>query len=178
MKNFIFALIMLLSVPVYSEGKDVFADRQKKFITELFQSGDYFNTIAETRRLQLYDNDPELEYFIYTCYYLAGQYRTVTEQYTNALPGNRDIPMMLLASQSFIRLGDYSSGYNVLGIPAYDGLQQNAAFSLLLRRVEPLILAGNYELIDNELLDASQAIGNYPDYINLKQFKVLVVYCG
>lgn len=169
MKKFIFSLILLISLPAYSAANDAFAERQKKFITELFQSGDYFNTIAETRRLQLYNNDPELEYFIYTCYYLAGQYRTVTEQYRDALPGNRDLPMMLLASQSYIRLGDYSAGYNVLGLPVYDGLQQNAAFSLLLRRVEPLVLSGDYELIDSELIGASQATGNYPGYIQLKQ---------
>ncbi len=169
MKKIIFALIILLSIPVYSEGKDVFAGRQKKFIKELFQSGDYFNTIAETRRLQLYDNDLELEYFIYTCYYLAGQYRTVTGQYKPAPDSNKYLPLMLLVSQSFIRLEDYTSAYSLLGPHSYAGFEQTAAFNFLLRRVEPLVLAGDFEPLDSELNDASLVLGSYPDFIQLKQ---------
>ena len=169
MKKIIFALIILLSIPVYSEGKDDFAGRQKKFIKELFQSGDYFNTIAETRRLQLYDNDPELEYFIYTCYYLAGQYRTVTGQYKPAPDSNKYLPLILLVSQSFIRLEDYTSAYSLLGPHSYAGFEQTAAFNFLLRRVEPLVLAGDFEPLDSELNDASLVLGSYPDFIQLKQ---------
>jgi len=142
--------------------------KQKKFISELYGSGDYFNAIAETRRLQLYGKDPELEYFIYTCYYLAGQYRTVTGQYRPGPDYNKNLPFMLLVSQSFIRVEDFKSAYSSLSPLSYNELEQKAAFNLLLRRVEPLVLSGDFEPLDNELLSARQIMDDYPDYIQLK----------
>ncbi|NLV68143.1 MAG: hypothetical protein GXY14_10780 [Spirochaetes bacterium] len=164
----LFFIFLLLPVTLHTTETADAVKRQKKFITGLYSSGDYFNAIAEARKLQHGNNDRDIEYFIHTCYYLAGQYWTVTGQYKPGLDGNKYLPFMLLVSQSFIRLEDYTSAYSLLGPLSYDGFEQKAAFNLLLRRVEPLVLSGDFEPLDSELLSASQIMGDYPDYIQLK----------
>ena len=169
MKSKLITLFLMLSLPVHAAGRDAFENTQKKFITELFQSKDYFNTIAEARRLQYYTQDPQIEYFIYTCYYLAGQYNMVIREYKPGESLGIDFPAPeLLVSQSYLAIGDYSSSYNSMGMPAYEGLDKKNSFTLFLRRVEPLLLSGDFNPLDSELLAASHVIGDYPDFIQLK----------
>ncbi|HPS56590.1 MAG TPA: hypothetical protein PK514_00665 [Spirochaetota bacterium] len=170
MKVKLFSLILLLSLPVYSAERDTFENRQKKFISELFLSKDYFNTIAEARRLQYYTQDPQIEYFIYTCYYLAAQYNTVIREYKPGESSGIDLPAPeLLVSQSYLAMGDYSSAYSSLGMPMYEGLDKKNSFTLFMRRVEPLLLSGDFDPLDSELPAASGVIGDYRDFKMLKQ---------
>lgn len=170
MKRQLFALLLLLSLPLYGEETGTFENRQKKFIRELYQSQDYFNTISEARRLQFYNADPQLEYLVYTCYYLAAQFKTVTLEYKPVTGyGIYPAASVILVSQSYLALGDYSSAYTALGMPVYGGLDSRNSFECLLRRVEPLILSGDYGPLDSELAAAAVSMGDSADFRSLKQ---------
>lgn len=169
MKKYLLLIVLLLCQPSYGGENEPFEQKQKKFISELFLSKDYFNTIAEARRLQYYRQDPQVEYFIYTCYYLAAQYGTVIHEYN---PGSgRGIDSAaagLLVSQSYLAAGDYSSAYTSLGTAVYEGLGSRDSFNIFLRRIEPLVMSGDFEPVDRELTAVSVVIGDYPDFLSLK----------
>ena len=169
MKTKIILLLVLLLQPLHGADKTPFDLMQKRFVSELFYSKDYFNTIAEARRISFYKNDPDIEYFIYTCYYLAGQFNTVTREYISDSRADIDsMAPVLLVSQSYLKTGNYSESYKALGSPRYDGLEASEKFIFLLRRVEPLVLSGDYDSFDRELLMASSALGSCADLVSLK----------
>ena len=67
MKRFFYAIIAVFvcSAKLFSADPANFPAIQKKFIRSLYNDKRYFDSIAEARRLQVEDNSPELDYFIY-----------------------------------------------------------------------------------------------------------------
>lgn len=161
---------LLLSVPADSNTGRDFLPGQKAFVRELFDSGDYFNCIAEARRLQYYSNSPETEYFIYTCYYLAGQYVSVVKGYRfDSSDRMSSFPPVLLVSQSWLKMGRYGESYSSLGPPLYDGFDVQHKFTFFLRRVEPLVLGGDYNAVEREILAAQDELEGCGDFLKLRR---------
>ncbi len=145
--------IISVSINISASDKNLFRDKQVKFIKELYQSGRYFDSISETGKLQFTEKNLELEYFIYSNYFLAGQYDTVIYNYTSDFSSDElQFRSLLLLSQSFFKKGMYMESYDILKKFGYPGLPVKYLFPMFLRRVEPLILAGETVLIEEEIL--------------------------
>jgi len=161
---------VLLSLPGDTGTGKKFVPAQKRFVKELYESGDYFNCIAEARRLQYYSGSAENEYLIYTCYYLAGQYYSVINGIHSEKNGGTDgLPFRLLVSQSYLEIGKYAESYGAMGLPLYTGLEKPDAFYLLLRRLEPVLLTGDYDTIDREIMAAQGELSGYDDFFLLSR---------
>ena len=82
MKQFFFFAALIVSVAHLAAEEKTFIQKETGFIRELFSTKRYFDCIAESRKLQNKHNKPEVEYFIYSNYYLAGQYASVIFNYS------------------------------------------------------------------------------------------------
>lgn len=124
-----------------------FITRQKQFIQTLFNRGDYFNCIAETRRLLAFSPDIQRRdaylYFIEVNYYLGGQYRTVIG-HLSAASGPADMPSRLLLARAYAADGRTADGLRVVQNTDYHAA---GAFSsdVLMRAVELHVLESHYD---------------------------------
>jgi len=164
-------IIAVLAVSVNSSADDNagFREKEKKFIKELYRSGRYFDCIGETAKLAGSVKKPETEYFIYSNYYLAGQYTTVINNYT---PGSSSDEMrfhsLLLLSGSFLKKGMYDKSYQTLKSIDYGTLADKYNFTMFLRRVEPLVLSGEMEMIDQEIAGSGIFLKDSYNFIKLR----------
>ena len=82
-------------------------DRQKKFINDLYSSGDYYNSIAEIYRLKSIDtyssNHYEYNFFIACNYFKGAQYKSSANFIVSSrIPETYERNILL--SQSFFKL--------------------------------------------------------------------------
>lgn len=156
MKKIVFILALFFITVNSSAGdNDAFRKKEIEFIRGLYEGGRYFDCIAETEKLQLYGKTPAKEYFIYANYFLAGQYETVINNYAVDLSSDEmQFHSLLLLSGSFMKRGMYHESYKILKEQEYSSLSDKYLFTMFLRRVEPLILSGEMDLIDSEIFDS------------------------
>lgn len=170
MKTAVMLFSLLLSVPALAGTDGDFIPKQKAFVKELFEAGDYFNCIGEARRLQYYNNTPETEYFIYTCYYLAGQYNSVINGYRFDTADRANFLFSaFLVSHSWLELGRYRESHEALGDPVYTGLDTQTGFTFFLWRVEPLVMGGDYDTIEKEITSAQDVLSGSGDFHALRR---------
>lgn len=151
-KIFIIITLFFLSVHSSAEDNDAFMAKEIKFIRALYEGGRYFDCIAETEKLQLYAKTPAKEYFIYTNYFLAGQYETVINNYAIDLSSDEmQFQSLLLLSGSFMKKGMYHESYKILKEQEYSSLSDKYLFTMFLRRVEPLLMSGEMDIIEREI---------------------------
>ncbi|PKL16528.1 MAG: hypothetical protein CVV49_15745 [Spirochaetae bacterium HGW-Spirochaetae-5] len=163
-------LLILFSINISASDKNVFREKQIKFIKELYQSGRYFDSIAETGKLQVTEKKPEIEYFIYSNYFSAGQYDTVIYNYTPDFTSNElQFTSLLLLSQSFFKKGLYMESYEILKNSEYSSLPEKYIFTMFLRRVEPLILTGETSVIDEEILKSKIFLEDSYNFTKLRE---------
>lgn len=169
MKKFIAALIPLFfcSLPLSGADDVDFIAVEKKFIRSLYSEKRYFESIAEARRLQAVVQSPELDYFIYMNYYLAGQYRTVAERY-DYMASHLGIGAGSLVSESYLKLGMYGESYRALSAYTYSG-DSKKDMELFLRRTAPLILSGDVEGLEREELSAQSCLRDDYNFISLRE---------
>lgn len=170
LNKIILIIIMLTATAALSaEDNNSFRKKEIKFIRELYEGGRYFDCIAETGRLNNVVKKPELEYFIYSNYYLAGQYSTVISNYSaDSSPDDLRFQSLLLLSGSFLKKGMYSESYEMLKNFEYNELPDKYIFDIFLRRVEPLILSGEMEKIDNEIAGSELFLKDNYNFSKLK----------
>lgn len=156
MKKFCFMLILLfIAVNSSADDDDTFREKEIKFIRELYEGRRYFDCIAETEKFQFREKTPAKEYFIYSNYYLAGQYATVINNYAEDLSSDEmQFQSLLLLSGSFLKKGMYHESYKILKSREYGALPDKYVFTMFLRRIEPLVLSGETEMIDTEITDS------------------------
>lgn len=143
-----FIAVLISSAQVFSAETETFPAMQKKFIRLLYNEKCYFDSIAESRRLQLEDKSPELDYFIYMNYFFAEQYRTVVTRY-DYTGSQLGLCAGLLVSESYLKLGMYDESFRALSVYKYSGIRTED-MQLFLRRTAPLVLSGDLTAIENE----------------------------
>lgn len=158
--------ILFTSLPAGAAGDDFFISKQKKFIKSLYYEKDYFNSIAEARRLQSEDKSPELDYFIYLNYFFAGQYKTVVQKY-NYSSGRFGLCAGSLVSMSYFNLGMYDESYRALSIYNYSG-RGREDMTLFLRRITPLLFSGGIERIREEESAAKKFLKDDYNFTSLR----------
>ncbi len=158
------AALLALSAGVFPSAAraDDFASRQKGFILDLFRQKEYFNCIAETRRLLAYESAiprrEEYLYFIEANYFLGGQYKSVIFH----LAGGREAeslpaPELLLLSSSYARLGMSGESEKSLAAADYGRLEEPWRYELLVRRIELMLSGSRYRDAITELDRASES---------------------
>ena len=170
--NKIYLMIMLLFIAVNSPADDngSFREKEIKFIRQLYEGGRYFDCIAATEKLRMYGETPVEEYFIYTNYYLAGQYETVINNYTEDLSSDEmQFQSVLLLSGSFLKKGMYHESYKILKNQEYGSIPDKYMFTMFLRRVEPLILSGEMEMLDKEIADSGIFLEDTYNFTKLRE---------
>lgn len=161
----VFIILLLVSAGLYAADNNSFRDKEIKFITWLYSNGRYFDCIAETEKLGPPGNPFHREYFIYTNYFLAGQFDTVLSNYKgdNSSVENGFLSSLLL-SESFLNKGLYYDSYRALKKYEYNELPEKYIFTMLVRRVEPLILSGDFKAVDIELAGSSGFLKDSAEY--------------
>lgn len=149
-----FAMVLARLIhPLHAE--DELVRKQKTFIRELYERRDYFNCIAETRRLLnsapgLADRDAYL-YFIEANYFMAGQYRTVIENSKSKAVAGKNLPYILLASTASGRIGQYDAGMGILEALDPATLGADDRCRLLAAKSRLFVEAGLFERAHEEL---------------------------
>lgn len=170
MKQFFFFAALLLSAAQLSADDKTFRKQEIDFIKELFQKNRYFDCIAESRKLQKKNNKPGIDYFIYSNYYLAGQYASVILNYSPEYSSDEiRFPSTLLLSYSYFRKGFYNESYELLKNIDYDELPEKYIFTMFLRRVEPLLLAGEMEKIQKEISSSEIFLKDSYNFMKLRE---------
>lgn len=163
-------LLAAVSINISASGNDNFREKQARFIKELYQGGRYFDSITETEKLQFTESKPEFEYFIYLNYFSAGQYSTVINNYIPDFSTDEmQFTSLLLLSQSFFRKDMYMESYKVLTNFPYDRVPDKYKFTMFLRRVEPLILSGETEIIDEEIFRSEIFLKDTYNFAELRE---------
>jgi hypothetical protein len=110
---------------------------------------------------------PELDYFIYMNYYLAGQYRTVIDRYdyTQSVLG---VCAGSLVSMSYLKLGMYDESYTALTHYSYSG-EGKKDMELFRRRMEPLLLSGDMPGLEREEFNAEPYLRDDNSFMSLRE---------
>jgi len=171
MKKFCFIFAVLAAaVNLSADDNAGFREKQVKFIKELYRGGRYFDCIGEMEKLTPGKKKPAVEYFIYSNYYLAGQYATVINSYTPVLLSDElQFPSLLLLSGSCLKKGMYGKSYQTLKSLDYGKLNDKYIFTMFLRRIEPLILSGEMEKIDDEIGQSGIYLKDSYNFIKLRE---------
>jgi hypothetical protein len=175
----LFTISVLPSVSSFAElTQPEFIIKQKKFIFELYKSKRYFDCIAETQRLLAYRDNirdtSKYDYFIETCYYLGGQYKTVISRHnnTNSIHNSKPEPVNLfLVSHSYLNIGYYRESKEILNKLDYSELNEDEQGHLFINRAELLIK--NYEYRDTltEIEHADKYISRFNKSFSLLDFR-------
>ncbi len=163
-------LLIIISVGAIPSVSEPIRENQKRFVTELYTCGRYFDTIAEARRLQRDSNRVEVEYFIYSNYFLAGQYATVLNSFTpdkNSPDGQ--FRSVLLISASYLKTGMYYESYTALKSYEYSDLPEKYIFPMFLRRIGPLLISGETYKIEDEITRADILLKGDTRFIELRE---------
>ena len=169
-KFYLVFFIAAVSINISASDNNSFREKQFMFIKELYQSGRYFDSISESEKLQFTENKPELEYFIYLNYFSAGQYNTVINSYSPDFSTDEmQFTALLLLSQSFFKKDMFMESYKVLENFEYDRVPDKYKFTMFLRRVEPLILSGETEIIDEEISRSEIFLNDTYNFTELRE---------
>lgn len=126
-----------------------FEKTQKQFIKQLFLNKEYFNSIAETRRLLNYTNikyQHDFLYFINVNYFLGNQYKTVifhTNENYNLI--NNHFASKLLYATSLQKLGHPIKAYEFLNSIAGTKLTKLEQEELFFRKIEIELQLQNFK---------------------------------
>jgi len=118
---------------------------------QLYKQKRYIEAISEARRLEKYDSNAELDFFIYGNYYLAGLYEKVILHYEGKTHSN--LCTSFLLSMSYLNLERYEESYNSLSMYKYGNA--NNDFFLFRQRIFPLILLDDRTKIKSECFETS-----------------------
>jgi TM2 domain-containing membrane protein YozV len=169
-KSFGFFLFLFISINLFANQNDNFNKAEIRFIKELYQSGRYFDCIAEIGKLQFSEINPKLEYFKYVNYYLAEQYSTVIINYkTDRSSDEMLYNSLFLLSGSYFKKGMYHESYEILKDLEYDKLPAKLVFTMFLRRVESLTLMGDQDNIKNEIYKSELLIRDDFNFVKLRE---------
>lgn len=170
MKKFCIVTAFLFISITLSAGEDVvFRQKQMNFIMELYRGGRYFDCIGETEKLFPSGKTAIAEYFIYTNYFLAGQYAAVINNYNPVnTPEENRFRSLLLLSQSYLKKGMYDRSYLLLKDVEYLKPGDKNNFTIFYRRIEPLILSNETEQIDYEINRSGIILKDSYDFIKLR----------
>lgn len=171
MKKAFLLIILTISVQgLFAADSETFRSKERRFILELYRNKRYFDTIAEARRLQNNGNRTDVEYFIYTNYFLASQHATVLNSYKpDRSTKDAEFRSLLLISGSYFKTGLYSDSYTALKELQYSELSDRYRFPMFLRRVEPLIFADDPDRIDREISAAEIFLKDNYNFQQLRQ---------
>ena len=153
MKKVFFVLFLIsFAVDLSANNAENFRKKEINFIKELYKGGRYFDCIAETEKIQISGKNPEIEYFIFTNYYLAGQYLTVINNYAADFSSDEmKCTSLFLLSGSYFKKEMYTESYEILRNLTYAELPEKYIFTMFLRRIEPLIFTDESGKIDEEI---------------------------
>jgi len=169
-KSVLLISILAVSINVFAGDEEGFRKKEINFIRELYKSGRYFDCIAETGKLQQSVNNPSIEYFKYSNYYLAGQYTTVLHNYSEDHSSeNMLFASSLLIAESYFKKGLYAESYETLTGLDFNKIPDKYKFTLFLRRVEPLVLSGLPEKINNEIASSEIILKDNYNFIKLRE---------
>jgi len=171
MKKFcIISVILFYTLCLSARDAGSINKKEIKFIRELYESGRYFDCIAEAERIQIREKRSSIEYFIYANYYLAGQYSTILNNYNADLSSpEMQFHSLLLLSNSFLKKEMYFESYETLKNYDYKDLPEKYMFAMFLRRVEPLILSGEDNKIDREIAGSGIFLEDSYNYVKLRE---------
>ena len=137
------------------KGRGEMLRKQKQLVNRLYEEKCYFDCIAETRRLMVYDTDRSrnagYEYFILGLYYQGKQYRSVLRIISSPREGPRSFPTLLLASQSYLRLGMTANSLAALKRIDYSETTGEWRYDLLIRRTDAALHAGDFKGMTKEI---------------------------
>ena len=169
-KSVIFFLFLFISISLSANKNDDFNKKEINFIKELYHNERYFDCIAEIGKLQFYEKNPKLEYFKYINYYLAEQYSTVIFNYrVDSSSPEMHYNSLFLISNSYFKKGMYRESYIQLKDTQYNELPKELVFTMFLRRVEPLTLLGDRNIIKNEIYKSELLIKDDLNFIKLRE---------
>lgn len=146
-----FLIVFILVSPVHALALNAreYIPKQKKLIRAFFLSGQYFECIAETRRLMIALPESYIEEytsFIHLNYFLGGQYRTVIEQLEETERVNHRFPELILLSHSYMQLGRSREALSVLAPWSYEScLTQRRMRDLFFGRMEAHLREEQYD---------------------------------
>lgn len=171
MKKLYFSFaVLLIAVSSAAQETVPFREKQINFIKELYENGRYFDCIGETGKLHLNKKTPSMDYFIFSNYYLAGQYTTVINNYTADLSSDdTKFHSLLLLSGSFLKEGMYFESYQILKNTEYRDLSDKYMFTMFLRRIEPLVLSAESDRIDLEIKESEKFLEDNYNFIKLRE---------
>ncbi len=171
MKRFrITAALLFLSISLTAGEDTAFREKEIGFIKELYRNGRYFDCIGETEKLVLTGKTPAVDYFIYTNYFLAGQYATVIGNYIPVnTPDEAGSRSLMLLSGAYLKKGMYEKSYQTLKGVEYGKPGEKNNFTIFLRRIEPLVLSAETELIDYEIRRSEIVLKDSYDFIRLRE---------
>jgi hypothetical protein len=170
MKRIVFAGVIFFSAVQIAAEDSSFTGKELNFIRQLFKKNRYFDCIAESRKLQNNDNKAGVEYFVYSNYFLAGQYSSVIFNYfPESFAAELKFPSTLLLSQSYLKAGFYNESYELLKKIDYGMFPEKYYFTMFLRRVEPLLLSGDADKINREISDSQLFLKDSYDFMKLRQ---------
>jgi len=152
--NLFFTLFFFMIIPSIcyaSENVNLqqFKNEQRKLILNYFYSGNYFSSIAETKRFIAYfpkkSNLKDISFFVQANYYLGKQYKTVIFN-INQSKSKLDFKSLLLLSESYQKLGFFNEAslvfkkYNFFSLSS--PREKDAFF---LAKLKPLFLNNQFE---------------------------------
>jgi len=162
--SFLTALTLLL--PAYAAtaplAEDAFLARQKSFIGRLYTEKDYFNCIAETRRLiSRFPGLSQTADYLYSIemnYFLWGQYKTAAARYEHT-PG-ASFRRALLGAEAYGALNRHDRALEILGGLEKKALSLEERRAVLLRSTDHLLYKAEYGAA---LLKARSWSADFPD---------------
>jgi hypothetical protein len=147
-----------------------FISEQKNFIKNLYIQKDYFNTIAETRRLLNYSTGPTDQnkylYFLLSNYYLGNQYKSVIFHIHKKNP--EDFDSKLLLSLAYFQCGMYPKSLNLLQSIDTKDIDNNRKYELLLRKIQLTMHMSRYREALNEIDNSGQSMQGFMPIDKLK----------
>jgi hypothetical protein len=162
-------IFSIITIPVFAEQENrEFIIKQKKFISELYKDKRYFDCIAETQRLLNYNNsknNDELLYFINSCYYSGGQYKTLISRIKSPDTIKKDkfyTANILLLSHSFYNLGYFDKSETILNLSDYPNIDVKYQEKLFTSKAEIFVKRYQYK----DLLSEIEKAGNYLNSFN------------
>src|SRR4030042_1060064 len=162
--KFLIAIVFFsisFSYALGAESDSSFIFKQKRFVQELFFKKQYFDVVAETRRLIAADTDRENQkdyiFFIDINYFLGGQYQTVVRR-MREISGTLDHRQAILLSQSYMKLGMNPLCLETVRNLAYLSVSPPFRYPLLVRKAEAYLQCGLYQEILDEIKNAEKFI--------------------
>ncbi len=139
-----------------------FKQKQTSFIKSLYKERNYFQCIAETRRLIHYhpqiSNKKKWDYFITANYFLGKQYHTVL--YNMRQLKTIDFANSILLSHTYLKLNMFMHAGSLLSNMMFHKLNTNERQQLFYTSIYYAIYTDNFNLIDLEIKNHKQSFAD------------------